>query len=53
MLGKLDWAREANLILMTRKRLWTLVTGLDRSVAVGYTGFLAGLLSSNLYLAIH
>ena len=53
VLGKLDWARESNLILMTRKRLWTLVIGLDRSVAVGYTGFLAGPLSSNLYLAIH
>jgi hypothetical protein len=52
VLGKLDWTREANLILLTRKRLWSLVTGLNRSVAVGYTGFFAGPLSSNLYLAI-
>jgi SAM-dependent methyltransferase len=51
-LGKTDWSREANLILMTRKRLWNLVRGLDRSVALGYTGILAGPLSSNLYLAI-
>jgi hypothetical protein len=52
-LGKMNWAREANLILMTRKRLWNLVADLDRSAAVGYTGFMAGPLSSNLYLAIH
>jgi hypothetical protein len=52
-MGKHNWAQESNLILMTRKKLWRLVTGIDRSVAVGYTGFIAGPLSSNLYLAIH
>jgi SAM-dependent methyltransferase len=52
-LGKDDWAKENNLILMTRKKLWRLVADIDRSVAVGYTGFVAGPLSSNLYLAIH
>jgi SAM-dependent methyltransferase len=46
------WAKEENLILMTRKRLWRLAEGIDRSVAVGYTGLKLGPFSSNLFLAI-
>jgi hypothetical protein len=51
--GKSEWAREENLILMTRKRLWQLAAPIGRSVAVGYTGLPLGPFSSNLYLAIH
>ena len=51
--GKSGWAREENLILMTRKRLWRLASPIARSAAVGYTGLLLGPLSSNLYLALH
>src|ERR1700683_941836 len=45
-MGKQDWAQESNLILMTRKKLWRLVAGINRSAAVGYTGFVGGPLSS-------
>lgn len=52
--GKSDWAREENLMFMTRKRLWELAaTTTDRSAVVGYTGLLLGPLSSNLFLALH
>jgi hypothetical protein len=51
--GKSEWAREENLILMTRKRLWRLAAPIGKSAAVGYTGLLAGPFSSNLYLAFH
>ena len=51
--GKQEWAREENLILMTRKRLWRLAALTDKSAAVGYTGLLLGPFSSNLYLAFH
>jgi hypothetical protein len=51
--GKSEWAREENLILMTRKLLWRLAAPIERSVAVGYTGLALGPFSSNLYLAIH
>jgi hypothetical protein len=51
--GKSGWAKEENLILMTRKRLWRLAAPLKKSAAVGYTGLLMGPLSSNLYLALH
>jgi hypothetical protein len=51
--GKLDWAREENLILMTRKRLWQLAALLpNKSAVVGYTGLRLGPLSSNLFLAL-
>jgi hypothetical protein len=53
MTGQSDWAREENLILMTRKRLWRLAAPINRSTAVGYTGLLMGPFSSNLFLAIH
>lgn len=51
--GKSDWARDENLILMTRKRLWRVATPTSKSVAIGYTGLLLGPFSSNLYLALH
>jgi hypothetical protein len=52
--GKSAWAREENLILMTRKRLWRLAAPIGgKSAAVGYTGLLLGPFSSNLYLALH
>ena len=53
MTGQPDWAREENLILMTRKRLWRLAAPVNRSTAVGYTGLLMGPFSSNLFLAIN
>jgi len=53
MTGKSEWAREDNLILMTRKRLWRLAAPIGKSAAVGYTGLLLGPFSSNLYLAFH
>ena len=52
--GKSEWAREDNLILITRKRLWQLAAPIEnRSVTVGYTGLLLGPFSSNLYLTFH
>lgn len=49
--GKSEWTREENLILMTRKRLWTLAAAVKKTPIVGYTGRPLGPLSSNLYLA--
>jgi 2-polyprenyl-3-methyl-5-hydroxy-6-metoxy-1,4-benzoquinol methylase len=51
--GKWEWARDENLILMTRKRLWQLAAPIRRRATVGYTGLLLGPFSSNLYLAFH
>jgi trans-aconitate methyltransferase len=51
--GKSEWAKEENLILMTRKRLWRLAAPIEKSTAVGYTGLPLGPFSSNLYLAFH
>jgi methyltransferase family protein len=48
--GKSEWARDQNLILMTRKRLWQLAAPIRKRAAVGYTGLLLGPFSSNLYL---
>jgi hypothetical protein len=53
MTGKSDWAQEANLILMTRKRLWRLAAPIGKRAAVRYTGLPLGPFSSNLYLAFH
>jgi hypothetical protein len=53
MTGKLEWAQEKNLILMTRKQLWQLAAPMGKSTAVGYTGLPLGPFSSNLYLAFH
>jgi hypothetical protein len=50
--GKSEWAREENLILMTRARLRQLAAPLGRSAAVGTTGLRLGPFSSNLYLAV-
>lgn len=50
--GKSSWTEEANLILMTRKKLWTLSADLPGSITVGYTGLKMGPLSSNLFMAI-
>jgi hypothetical protein len=50
--GKSEWAREENLILMTRKRLWRLAAAVTtKKPSVGYTGLTFGPFSSNLYLA--
>jgi len=51
--NKTEWADEKNLIFMSRKLLWKLAGPIGRSTAVGYTGFLLGPFSSNLYLAFH
>ena len=51
--GKSEWAREENLILMSRKWLWELAESItDRAATVGYTGLVLGPFSSNLYLAL-
>jgi hypothetical protein len=50
--GKSEWAREENLILMTRARLRQLAAPLGRNAAVGTTGLRLGPFSSNLYLAV-
>jgi Methyltransferase domain len=50
--GQSQWAREANLILMTRGRLRRVAEPTARSVQIGYTGVRLGPFSSNLYLAI-
>lgn len=50
--GQSQWAREANLILMTRGRLRRIAGLTGRSVQIGYTGLRLGPFSSNLYLAI-
>ena len=49
MLGKSEWTKEENLILMSKQRLFALAAGLDNS-EVGYTGLRLGPFSSNLYL---
>jgi Methyltransferase domain len=49
--GKDEWSDPANLILMTRKRLFELAAPIGRKASVGYTGLRLGLCSSNLYLA--
>lgn len=48
--GKSEWARDENLILMTRKRLRQLAAPIKKKAAIGYTGLLLGPFSSNLYL---
>ena len=53
LLNKSSWTDETNLILMTRKKLWSLAAHLPRNVSVGYTGLRMGPFSSNLYLAVH
>jgi len=50
---KSEWVGDENLILMTRKKLSRLAASIGKTTAVGYTGLLAGPLSSNLYLAVH
>ena len=50
--GQSQWAREANLILMTPGRLRRIAAPTGRSVQIGYTGLRLGPFSSNLYLAI-
>jgi len=50
--GQSQWARQENLILMTRKRLRGVVTPIGRSVEIGYTGLRLGPFSSNLYLVV-
>jgi len=49
--GKSEWSDPANLILMTRKRLFELAAPVGRRAGVGYTGLRLGPFSSNLYLA--
>ena len=51
--GRPQWAKEENLILMTRKLLWRLAAEVDRSTAVGYTGLKLGPFSSNLFLSFN
>jgi Methyltransferase domain len=50
--GKERWSEERNLILMSRKRLWRICEGINRSITVGYTGLKLGPFSSNLLLSI-
>jgi hypothetical protein len=50
--GQDDWAKEENLILMTRKRLRRIAAPLGRSATVGYTGLRLGPFSSNLFLIL-
>ena len=52
MTGQSQWAREENLILMTRRRLRRVVAPIGRNVQIGYTGLRLGPFSSNLYLAV-
>jgi methyltransferase family protein len=52
MTGQSQWAREENLILMTRKRLRGIAIPIGRSAQVGYTGLRLGPFSSNLYLVV-
>lgn len=49
--GKSEWADPANLILMTRKRLYELAASTGSKATVGYTGLRLGPFSSNLYCA--
>jgi SAM-dependent methyltransferase len=50
-LGKAEWADERNLILMLQKRLAALAPA-GTAPAIGYTGIMLGVFSSNLYLCI-
>jgi SAM-dependent methyltransferase len=50
-LGKAEWADERNLILMSRQRLAALAPQ-GTAPAIGHTGILLGLFSSNLFLFI-
>jgi Methyltransferase domain len=50
--GQSQWAREENLILMTRRRLRGVAAPIGRSVQIGYTGLRLGPFSSNLYLVV-
>jgi hypothetical protein len=50
--GQSQWAREENLILMTRKQLRRLAPPVGKGVQIGYTGLRLGPFSSNLYLAV-
>jgi Methyltransferase domain len=52
MTGQTQWAREENLILMTRRRLRRVVAPIGRNVQIGYTGLRLGPFSSNLYLVV-
>ncbi len=52
MSNKSEWIEEENLVLITRKRLWQLVAGMDRNITVGYSGLRLGPLSSNLFVSI-
>ena len=49
--GKDEWSDPANLLLMTRTRLFELAAPVGRAARVGYTGLRLGPFSSNLYLA--
>jgi Methyltransferase domain len=49
--GKIEWSDPANLILMSRKRLFELAAPIGRKASVGFTGLRLGPFSSNLYLA--
>ncbi len=51
LFGKDEWARSENLILMTKKRLQSLVPE-GSSFEIGYTGLPLGPFSSNLYLLL-
>ena len=51
--GKSEWARDENLILMTRKRLRQLAAPIKKKATIGYTGLLLGPFSSNVYLVFH
>jgi len=48
--GKNEWSDPANLILMTRRRLFELAAPVGRKASLGYTGLWLGPFSSNLYL---
>jgi hypothetical protein len=50
--GKDDWAKEANLILMSGARLRSVAAAAGVTGTVGLTGLRLGPLSSNLFLAI-
>ncbi len=50
-LGKQEWARRENLILMTKKRLNQLFRSDRGQALIGYTGIRIGPISSNLFAA--
>jgi len=51
ILGKSEWAKEENLIFMSRRNL-NLFVPATRQSSIGFTGIKCGPLSSNLYLHI-